>query len=102
MNGCNNCAKRRDIKLECPWGGSYQGKGPNGEKIGICNAYRRKTNADRIRAMSDEELAWELMVWRMETYAKSNGIESTYPDTQEKIYNWLLTPAEGEQHGKND
>ena len=56
MKGCNNCAKRRDIKKECPWGGSYQHCGEHGEQIGICNAYRQETNADRIRAMSDEEL----------------------------------------------
>lgn len=56
---------------------------------------------DRIRSMSDEEMGWELMCWRMKTYAKFNGIESNYPDTQEKIYNWLLTPAEGEQHETN-
>lgn len=30
-----------------------------------CKAYVPViTNADRIRAMSDEELAWELMQWR--------------------------------------
>ena len=57
MNGCNNCSKRRDIEKECPWGGAYNHRGEHGEHIGICNAYRRETNADRIRAMSDEELA---------------------------------------------
>lgn len=57
MNGCNNCAKRRYIEKECPWGGTYHHHGEYGEKIGICNAYKKETNADRIRAMSDEELA---------------------------------------------
>ena len=57
MNSCNNCAKRRDITKECPWGGTYNHRGEHGEKIGICNAYRHETNADRIRAMSDEQLA---------------------------------------------
>ena len=28
------------------------------------------TNADRIRAMRDENLAWELMLWRCEAIAK--------------------------------
>lgn len=52
------------------------------------------TNADRIRAMSDEELAWELMTWRLETEAKHQGIESNYPNTQAKILEWLKQPAE--------
>lgn len=53
-----------------------------------------KTNADRIRAMSDEELAWELMTWRIETEAKHEGIESNYPNTQATILEWLKQPAE--------
>lgn len=53
-----------------------------------------KTNADRIRAMSDEELAWELMTWRIETEAKHQGIESNYPNTQATILEWLKRPAE--------
>ena len=52
------------------------------------------TNADRIRAMSDEELAWALMLWRCDALAKYNGIESQYPDTQSKILGWLQQPAE--------
>ena len=54
------------------------------------------TNADRIRSMSDEELAWELMTWRCETAAKYHGVESQYPDTQQAILSWLQQPAEGE------
>ena len=54
----------------------------------------KMTNADRIRAMSDEELAWELMTWRCETAAKYHGVESKYPDTQQTILQWLQQPAE--------
>ena len=54
------------------------------------------TNADRIRAMSDEELAWELMTWRLETEAKHHGVESNYPNTQKSILEWLKQPADGE------
>ena len=67
---------------------------------GECTAsfceYRRKkqTNADRIRAMSDEELAWELMLWRCEAVARHHGISSEYPDTQKTILEWLQQPAE--------
>ena len=52
------------------------------------------TNADRIRAMSDEELAWELMTWRVETLAKLKGDESHYPNTKATILEWLRQPAE--------
>ena len=51
------------------------------------------TNADRIRAMSDENLAWELMLWRCEATAKYHGIETQYPDTHSKILDWLKQPA---------
>ena len=52
------------------------------------------TNADRIRAMSDEELAWELMLWRCEAVARHHGISSVYPDTQKTILEWLQQPCE--------
>lgn len=57
------------------------------------------TNAQKIRAMSDEELAWELMLWRCEAVAKHHGIESEYPDTQKTILKWLQQPAEEDDHG---
>ena len=61
-----------------------------------CTAYVPViTNADRIRTMSDENLAWELMLWRCEAIAKYHGIESQYPDTHRKILDWLQQPAEG-------
>ena len=53
-----------------------------------------QTNADRIRAMSDEELAWTLMVWRCDAAARYHGIESVYPDTQQTVLKWLQQPAE--------
>ena len=57
-------------------------------------AEHRMSNADRIRAMSDAELAWELMTWRIETEAKHYGIETNYPNTQKSILEWLKQPAE--------
>ena len=63
-------------------------------KKGTCKGYIPMTNADRIRAMSDEELAWELMVWRCEAVSKPHGVESKYPDTQQTILKWLQQPAE--------
>ena len=74
----------------------------NGNLAEWCNAWRiaakealqPKTNADRVRAMSDEELAGELMTWRIETEAKHQGVESNYPNTQKAILEWLKQPAE--------
>ena len=56
------------------------------------------TNAHKIRAMSDEELAWELMLWRCEAVARHHGISSVYPDTQKTILEWLQQPAEEDDH----
>ena len=70
-----------------------------GYKVDECNhkdcPWRTEpiTNADRIRAMSDEELAWELMLWRCEAVARHHGISSVYPDTQKTILEWLQQPA---------
>ena len=58
------------------------------------------TNADRIRSMTDEELAWELMLWRCEAVARHHGISSVYPDTQKTILEWLQQPAE--EDGKHE
>ena len=70
-----------------------------GETVVHCGDYKPPmTNGDRLRAMSDEELAWELMLWRCEAVAKHNGIESQYPDTQSTILGWLQQPAEEATH----
>ena len=63
-------------------------------EVSLAIVSETKTNADRIRAMSDEELAWELMTWRLETEAKHHGVESNYPNTQKSILEWLKHPAE--------
>ena len=73
---------------------------PNCPLYGDCVAEWEKitkktvTNADRIRSMSDEDLAWELMVWRCDAAARYHGIESVYPDTQQTVLKWLQQPAE--------
>lgn len=59
-----------------------------------------ETNADRIRGMSDEELAWELMTWRCEAVAKHHGVESQYPDTQKTILSWLQKQRKENEHGQ--
>ena len=47
------------------------------------------TNGERIRTMSDYDLAWELMTWRCEATAKYHGVSSDYPETQADILEWL-------------
>lgn len=63
-----------------------------------CEDVDLMTNADRIRSMTDEELAWELMLWRCEAVARHHGISSVYPDTQKTILEWLQQPAEEDKH----
>ena len=59
---------------------------PDPEKARDCNYFREMTNADRIRAMSNEELAKLLCCtgWRM--------IE------QKECLEWLQQPAEEDKH----
>ena len=72
------------------------------EQPETCKAYVPViTNADRIRAMSDEELAWELMLWRCEAVARHHGISSEYPDTQKTILEWLQQPCGEEDDHEN-
>lgn len=63
-------------------------------KPDVCDSAVPMTNADRIRAMSDEDLSLELMTWRFETAAKYHGVESVYPNTQKTILDWMQQPAE--------
>ena len=52
------------------------------------------TNADRIRTMADEDLAWEFMLFRFDAYNKAKGGESTLPDSQQGILEWLHQEVE--------
>ena len=56
------------------------------------------TNAQKIRSMTDEDIAWELMLWRCEAVARHHGISSEYPDTQKTILEWLQQPADEADH----
>lgn len=47
------------------------------------------TRGDRIRNMTNEELAWELMEFRFDAFGKANGSEAGLPDTQKAICEWL-------------
>lgn len=95
MNGCKNCPAYAKCTV------SYRGSACAALRhtYGLDNDPEIVTNADRIRAMSDEELAWELMTWRIETCARLNGAESPYPHTQKSILDWLRQPV---KDGGND
>ena len=87
-DNCKNCHSRcvhagKDRNFVCI----------NGVSCKIATG-KSQTNADCIRAMSDENLAWELMLWRCKATAKYHGIETQYPDTHSKILDWLQQPAE--------
>lgn len=62
---------------------------PDPEEARDCNYFREMTNADRIRAMSDEELAKLLCCtgWRM--------------FEQKECLGWLQQPAEEDKHETN-
>ena len=47
------------------------------------------TRGDRIRSMTNEELAWELMEFRFDAVCKERGGEAGLPDTQKAICEWL-------------
>ena len=91
------CPKFVDC-MECTRFKACQALGELTGRLTSCPDFRQKpkTHADRIRAMTDDELAWELMTWRIETEAKHQGVESSYPNTQAKILEWLQQPEEGD------
>lgn len=90
LNLCDRCAA--DCRHE---------RNPN-EIVVKCGAYKSPmTNADRIRAMSDEELANFIPDWRHTKACKCNEHEFIGCDNQcEKcVLEWLKQPAEEILHG---
>lgn len=90
MSKCKNC-----VNLRYNWCEKVSDS-PDENMERECVHFRQMTNADRIRSMTDEELAWELMTWRCEAVAKYHGVESQYPDTQKAILSRLQQTAKGE------
>ena len=60
-----------------------------------CKGYIPKTNADRIRAMSDEELATDLIDMFQEIC--EDGVPS-----KEWVLEWLRQPAEMKENGHGE
>lgn len=83
MNECANCKKYEDCK---------SGSG----LVWPCVAYTPKTvtNAERIRAMSDEELASVVMCPNDASLANISCDKSDHCDCYACILDWLHQPAE--------
>ena len=63
---------------------------PDPEEVRDCAYFREMTNADKIRSMTDEELADFLNQWGTSTRAWQK-------DPGETLY-WLQQPAEEDDH----
>ena len=64
---------------------------PDPEEVRDCAYFREMTNADRIRAMSDEELADFL------AYTWATSARAWQKDPGETLH-WLQMPAEEDDH----
>ena len=51
------------------------------------------TNGDRIRNMTNDDLAWELMEFRVDAFAATLGDERGLPNTKKAIREWLDAPC---------
>ena len=51
------------------------------------------SKSEKIRKMSDEELAWVLLEFRFDAYGKSQGSPAALPDSQADIVKWLKEDA---------
>ena len=69
---------------------------PDPEKARDCNYFREMTNADRIRSMSDEEIA-ESSAFRF-CPSKMIGESCTFRNCKECWLEWLQQPAEEDDH----
>ena len=59
--------------------------------------YKPQTNADRIRAMSDEELCEFLGEYKFCNICEEGCDSCTYNgDCDKRLFEWLQQPAEGE------
>ena len=71
------------------------------EKCRFCGAFREPTNADRIRAMSDEELS-ELIDRETDSCAPTGDCEKMSRDCKACWLEWLQQPAREEDKHEAD
>ena len=84
---CKNCKNFKDDWCEKVVDSPY----PDLERD--CNHFVQATNADRIRAMSDEELADEFFKFGDNAYSMGVYKKSGCLDTREEILKWLQEPV---------
>lgn len=53
-----------------------------------------KTMGDKIRAMSDYDLAWFLMEMRVDAISTPKGANGAFPKTQKTLCEWLKKPVD--------
>ena len=89
---CQHCINKRCARYGGPYGYTF------------CDSYiqdtpKEKTNADRIRAMSDEELAKFIPNW---SYTDACKCGEHYVDCNNEcekcVADWLQQPAEEDNH----
>ena len=101
MAKCKNCKhlKYKDDGREryawCP----LIGDNPDLEFERFCGAFKKKTNADRIRSMTDEELAKALVFYDSDFEAYSHVFEPylTHPvkeEAEKMCLEWLKSEVE--------
>ena len=92
---CKNCVHKSDFKsAEC---GVCMVSYYDGEQIGLPSNFEQKpqTNADRIRAMSDEELCKFLGEYKFCDICEEGCENCTYHgDCDKRLLDWLQQPAE--------
>ena len=94
------------IKCKYEGTGIWNGRCVGTKEVDHCPGYDKckqykpnyTTNADRIRAMSDEELAEQLIQYRDDwgDYCTDKGCYATKKEAVEAENEWLQQPAEGE------
>lgn len=99
---CDNCIKNGVCQIKA----QFLKMNPLG-KIGSCYAFIEKdtdpkpiTNADRIRAMSDEELAYWMTHLHEDGHCLNERCQIFLDKTcEECVIDWLKQPAEGASNG---
>lgn len=97
MKGIKCAYCKNFVELWC----DLKADSPDPDLVRDCIGFEQITNGDKIRAMSDEKLAWELMTWRFDAFGKAEGNQSTLPDSQKTILEYLKQPVEAKEIVEN-
>lgn len=88
---CKNCNNYRNDWCEIVL------DSPDPDIVRDCRHFWLKTNADRIRAMTDEELCEFLSQYKFCDICEEGCSDCTYHgDCDKRLLDWLQQPAEGE------